>query len=287
MTGVLPIDKPAGPSSHDMVAVARRALGLRRIGHTGTLDPFATGLLLLCVGTATRLAEYLIGMDKVYEATARLGVATDTLDLTGAVVAESGDRTMPDTATIRAAFEDQVGTRHQTPPVYSAKKIAGRKAYELARAGEAVTPDAVEITIHGLEVTAIDGVNVSFRVRASSGTYVRAVARDAGDALGVGAHLTALRRTAIGEFDVDGALGPDQLEDDVAVRAALIDPLRAMAHMPTIEVDEDESRRISHGQRLAAGGRADPGIVALAHADALVAVAESDGETIRPRKVFT
>lgn len=285
MTGILPVDKPDGPSSHDIVAAARRALGLRRIGHTGTLDPFATGLLLLCLGPATRLAEYLIGLDKSYEATARLGVTTDTLDRTGAVTGTSDAWSDLDEAAIRAAFEDQVGARPQTPPVYSAKKIGGRKAYELAREGRAVAPDPVEITIHSLDVIAVTGPEVRFRMSCSSGTYVRAVARDAGEALGVGSHLTALRRTAIGRFRVDDALAPDRLEDPGAVRAALVTPLGALDHLPAVALDEEEVRRIGHGQRLAAAG-APTGVLALSADGELVAVAESDGETIRPRKVF-
>lgn len=285
MTGILPIDKPEGPSSHDVVAAARRALGLRRIGHTGTLDPFATGLLLLCLGPATRLAEYLVGLDKEYEATARLGVATDTLDHTGAVMAETGEWRGLTEPAIRAAFERQAGTRPQIPPIYSAKKIGGRKAYELAREGEAVVPDAVEVTIHSLEVTAVDGAEVRFRMRCSSGTYVRAVARDAGDALGVGAHLTALRRTAVGRFRVEDALPADRLEDASAVRTALVAPLRALDHLPVVELSEEERRRVGHGQRLPGAGRP-RGLVTLADAGELVAVAESDGETLHPRKVF-
>jgi tRNA pseudouridine55 synthase len=286
MTGILPVDKPAGPSSHDMVAVARRALGERRIGHTGTLDPFATGLLVLCVGTATRLAEYLVGLEKEYEATARLGVATDTLDHTGEVVAESDAWGGLDEAAIRASFESQAGTRLQTPPVFSAKKIAGRKAYELARAGEAVTPDPVEVTIHSLDVLAIDGADVRFRMRCSSGTYVRAVARDAGEALGVGAHLTALRRTAVGRFRVEDALAPDQLEDGAAVEGALVAPRDALRHLPALELSDADRDRIGHGQRLPAGD-APAGLLALVHEGELVAVAEVDRDAIRPRKVFT
>ncbi len=285
MTGVLPVDKPAGPSSHDMVGAARRALGLRRIGHTGTLDPFATGLLLLCLGPATRLAEYLTGMDKEYEATARLGVTTDTLDLTGEVTSELAEPLALDPAGVREAFEGQVGRRLQTPPVYSAKKIEGRRAYELARAGAAVVPDPVEVVIHELAVTAVDGADVRFRMRCSSGTYVRAVARDAGEALGVGAHLTALRRTSVGPFSVEGALAPAALEDRAAVESALISPLEAVAHLPVRELTEEERRRIGHGQRLAAEG-AEVGLLALVAGDELVAVAESDGGTVRPRKVF-
>ncbi len=286
MTGILPVDKPAGPSSHDMVAVARRALGERRIGHTGTLDPFATGLLLLCVGTATRLAEYLVGLEKEYEATARLGVATDTLDHTGEVTAEWDAWAELDEAAIRAAFESQAGTRLQTPPVYSAKKIDGRKAYELARAGEAVTPEAVEVTIHDLDVLAVDGADVRFRMRCSSGTYVRAVARDAGEALGVGAHLTQLRRTAVGRFRVDDALDPGALEDAGAVEAALVAPRDALRHLPALELSDADRARIGHGQRLPVG-ETPAGLLALVHDGELVAIAEADRDAIRPRKVFT
>src|SRR5690606_28992033 len=141
--GVLPVDKPEGPTSHDVVALARRALGIRRIGHTGTLDPFATGLLLLCIGPATRLAEYLTGLDKTYEAVARLGVATDTLDHTGEVVQRSDGWQALSPEAVRNAFEEQRGRRLQTPPVYSAKKIGGRRAYELARKGVELAPEPV------------------------------------------------------------------------------------------------------------------------------------------------
>jgi tRNA pseudouridine55 synthase len=286
MTGVLPVDKPAGPSSHDVVAMARRALGERRIGHTGTLDPFATGLLLLCVGRATRLSEYLTGLDKAYLATARLGVATDTLDDTGEVVGRSEGWRALDAARIREAFENQRGARAQVPPVYSAKKIGGRRSYALAREGEAVRPEPVEVVIHGLEVTGIDGPTVSFRVRCSSGTYVRAVARDAGDDLGVGAHLTALRRTAIGSFDVETAVPTDRLEDRPTVDAALLRPLDALTHLPVVTIEPAEARKVGHGQALAVEGRAAPGLVALAANGDLVAVAEVDDRGIRPRKVF-
>lgn len=286
MNGILPVDKPAGPSSHDVVAAARRALRQRRIGHTGTLDPFATGLLLLCIGPSTRLAEYLSGMDKEYEAVARLGLATDTLDGTGEVVGRSDAWRDLDAATIRAAFEAQAGSRLQTPPAYSAKKIGGRRAYELAREGADVQPDPVEVTIHALEVGSVDGDAVRFRIRCSSGTYVRAVARDAGQTLGVGAHLTELRRTRVGELPVEVALGVDRLDDDSAVRSALIDPLTALGHLPVVELDAEEKRRVGHGQALSAQDRAGAGIVALAADGKLVAVAESDGRAIRPRKVF-
>jgi tRNA pseudouridine55 synthase len=284
MTGVLPVDKPAGPSSHDMVAAARRALGIRRIGHTGTLDPFATGLLLLCVGQATRLAEYLTGLDKTYEATARLGVTTDTLDLTGTVLAEDDWADLP-ASRIRAAFEDQAGTRLQRPPAYSAKRLDGQRAYALARAGETVALEPVEVAIRSLAVTAVEGPLVRFRMRGSSGTYVRAVARDAGEALGVGAHLTALRRTGIGDFAVTDALAPGSLEDPASVQEALIRPLEALGHLPGVAVGGAVRDRIAHGQRVSVS-EAPLGVVAVSHEGELVAVADSEDGVIRPRKVF-
>lgn len=287
MIGVLPVDKPDGPTSHDVVAVARRALGLRRIGHTGTLDPFATGLLLLCIGPATRLAEYLTGLDKTYEAVARLGVSTDTLDRTGEVVARSDVPESPSHAEIVAAFEGQRGRRLQVPPAYSAKKVRGRRAYELAREGTAVVPDPVDVQIHELRVDTVDGTDVRFVVRCSSGTYVRAVARDAGEALGVGAHLTTLRRTRIGDFDVADALPVDRLDDPDAVRDALVSPLDALRHLPVVAASPDEAARLRHGQALDAPGGTPSGLVAVASDGSLLAVAESDGERIRPRKVFT
>src|SRR5690606_5028509 len=175
LEGVLPVDKPAGPTSHDVVAQARRALGERRIGHTGTLDPFASGLLLLCVGRATRIAEYLTDMPKAYRATMRLGAATDTDDATGSVVAESDAWRTLDDATIRAAFAAEAGRRPQRPPAYSAKKIAGERAHRLARRGEIVELPDVDIEVHAIEVIAIALPEITFHVRCSSGTYIRSI----------------------------------------------------------------------------------------------------------------
>jgi tRNA pseudouridine55 synthase len=285
MTGVLAIDKPEGPSSHDMVAAARRGLGIRRVGHTGTLDPFATGLLLLCIGPATRLAEYLADLPKRYEATARLGVRTDTLDLTGHVTAEHPLPPDLSPEQVREAFEGQVGRRLQVPPAFSAKKLGGRRAYELARRGETVEPAAVEVEVMALRVLGLEGPDVRFDVTCSSGTYIRAIARDAGDALSVGAHLTALRRTRIGRFSVTEALSPDRLGDPEAVARALVPPLDALAHLPLVPLDEVAAAAVRHGQAIPAPG-APIGTVALALHGTLLAMAESDGQRIRPRKVL-
>ena len=288
MNGVLPVDKPAGPTSHDVVASARRALKLRRIGHTGTLDPFATGLLLLCLGTATRLAEYLTGMDKTYEGVARLGIRTDTLDGTGAASAEDERWRELGEAAVREAFAAEAGTRLQQPPAFSAKKVAGRRAYELARAGEAVLPDPVEVTIRRIAVEAVDGPLVRFSLTCSSGTYVRAVARDVGERLGVGAHLTELRRTAIGSFDVGRAVPLERLEDADAVRRAVLPPLDALADLPAADIDAGSLARIRNGQavRVPGGAGREGGVVAVSSGGVLVAVARRDGDLLRPTKVF-
>ena len=283
---VLPLDKPEGPTSHDMVAAVRRALGQRRVGHTGTLDPFASGLLLACVGKATRLAEYLSGLDKSYDAVARLGEVTDTLDREGAVVETHRGWEGLDAPAVEAALGSLRGRLEQVPPAYSAKKIRGKAAHRLARQGEAVELAPAAVTVHAIELASLDLPLVGFRVRCSSGTYVRALARDLGAMLGVGAHLVRLRRTSIGGFGLAGALTPDRLDDEAAVAAASIEPLEALRHLPTLVADDDEAGLLSQGRPLQRFDEGLDGLVAVAHAGALLAVAESSGGVLRPRKVF-
>lgn len=287
--GVLPVDKPEGPTSHDVVAMARRALRTRRIGHTGTLDPFASGLLLLCLGPATRLAEYLTGLPKRYDATVRLGAATDTDDLTGAVLSrEEGWRGLSDAA-IREALARQVGTILQTPPIYSAKKVAGERMYEAARRGERPEIAPVEVTIHSIEVRGIALPDVEIVVDCSSGTYIRAIARDLGAALGVGGHLARLRRTRVGTHEVSGALPVDRLDDPGAVGDAMIRPEDAVSHFPRVTLDTDEARKVANGGAVPAPGEGTEGetVALLAPDGDLLAVAERAGGLLRPRKVFT
>lgn len=285
---VLPVDKPEGPTSHDVVARARSALDTRKVGHTGTLDPFASGLLLLCVDAATRLSEYLTALPKTYLATARLGVRTDTLDPEGEVVASSEAWTGLEPDEIREALEGFRGPQRQVPPQFSAKKVGGEAMYEKARRGQRVELEPVEVEIHGIELLGTELPEVRFRLRVSSGTYVRAVARDLGDALGLPAHLTALRRTGIGGLDVDDAVPLDALDREEAVRRAALSPARALAHLPRVAVGEDDARRLATGQTVRpAGGETPPtGAVALIHGDVLVAVGEPRGAVIQPRKVF-
>ena len=286
--GVLPVDKPAGPTSHDVVARARRSLGTRRVGHTGTLDPFATGLLLLCVGPATRLSQYLTGLDKTYEATAVLGVRTETDDPEGAVVASDERWRGLSREEVEGALAARVGRQAQVPPAFSAKKVGGEAAHRRARRGEAVALEPVEVEVFEAGLLDLALPEARFRVRCSSGTYVRALARDLGEDLGTGAHLSALRRTGVGPFGVEGALSLEALDDPAAVAAAWIPPARALAHLPRVEVSADEAARLAHGQTLRPASDAAPpeGPVAAVREGELVAVGEMEEGALRPRKVF-
>lgn len=284
--GFLPVDKPRGPTSHDVVAVARRALGTRRVGHTGTLDPFASGLLVLCVGRATRLAEFFTGLDKRYEAVVRLGVATETADPEGEVVAESDAWRELDRPKVENALSGLRGSILQVPPAYSAKKVGGVAAHRLARRGVAVDLPPQPVTIHALDVTFFRPPELGLEIHCSSGTYVRAVARDLGDALGVGAHLTALRRTAVGSFPVTGALALDDLSVPERVSESWIGPLQALAHMPRVQVDAAGAGEVSHGRTVPCPEAAEASPAVAARGNELVAVGDVKDGRFRPRKVF-
>jgi tRNA pseudouridine55 synthase len=283
---VLPVDKPEGPTSHDIVGAARKAFGVKRIGHTGTLDPFASGLLLLCVGKATRLAEYFSGLDKTYEAVARLGVNTDTLDRAGAVVGESDAWKELTSEGIEARLDDFRGEIEQIPPQYSAKKVDGERAYRTAREGGAVELEACTVTVQALELTSVDLPSVGLRVTCSSGTYVRALARDIGEALGAGAHLTDLRRTAIGAWKVEDSVSFDDLQDPALVTRAAVTPLAALHHLPAVDVDEEQVGRLVLGQAIRVSEDTPGGPLAINHAGLLVAIGEAEGGLLHPRKVF-
>ncbi len=247
MDGVLLLDKPAGPTSHDVVARLRRTSGERSIGHTGTLDPRATGLLPLVFGRATRLAAFLTGADKTYDATLRLGFATDTDDADGRVLDEPVS-TLPSDAAIDEALGRCTGALEQTPPSHSAKKVGGRRAYELARRDEPVELKPVRVTVRSLERLERGGDRLRIRVTATAGFYVRALARDLGQALGCGAHLTALRRTHSGSFDVADAISLDEAERlgrDVADR--LLSLADALPDLPAVRPNEAGMKRVLHG----------------------------------------
>jgi tRNA pseudouridine55 synthase len=270
MDGVLVIDKPAGVTSHDVVDEVRRILLLRRVGHTGTLDPFATGVMVILLDRATRLAQFLSGVDKEYEAVIRLGYATDTGDATGKrienseVVSEFGKWSREQ---IEAALDSLRGEIDQVPPMYSAKKQGGRKLYELARRGEEVERKPVKVRIHRFEAIDqsstptgellhdnCDGTfDFKVRVACSAGTYVRTLAEDFGKQLGVGAHLAELRRTRVGDFKIQQAHTLAQLKQAVADEAlgAIILPTdTALARFPVKDLNADEVQRVKNGIAL-------------------------------------
>jgi tRNA pseudouridine55 synthase len=281
--GVLLVDKPVGPTSHDIVARVRKALGERRVGHTGTLDPFASGLLVLCVGPATRLVQYLVGADKEYVARARLGVQTETDDREGAVTGTDDAWRGVDQESIQGALEAFRGEILQRPPAYSAKKVGGEAAHRRARRGEAVELEPVPVTVHDVALLELSLPDVVFRVGCSSGTYVRALARDLGEALGTGAHLTELRRTRVGGWSVEDALDGDLTEGIPA--DAWIAPLDALADWPRVALEDDEAKRLVHGQRLRLEGLRDG--PAVAHWQGhLLAVCDAEDGVLRPRRVF-
>jgi len=247
LDGVLVVDKPSGPTSHDVVARARRALGERRVGHTGTLDPFATGVLALCIGKATRLARFLSAGEKVYRATVRLGFATTTDDLTGAPLgaAVAADAVSP--AALQAALATLVGRLDQVPPAFSAKHVGGRRAYELARAGEPAPRPAAPVTVHALELLDRDGELLRLEVRCSAGTYVRALARDLGERLGVGGHLVELRRIRSGAFELSQAVAGD----DLSGAGARVLPLsELLTDLPAVRVPASARVLVKNGRDL-------------------------------------
>lgn len=282
--GILPVDKPVGPTSHDIVAAARRALGTRRVGHTGTLDPFASGLLLLCAGPATRLAEFLTGQSKRYAARVRLGETTDTDDPTGAVTSTSESWRKLERADVEAGLRRFRGDIMQVPSMYSAKRRGGVRAHAAAREGTPLTLEAVPVRISELRLIEWEPPELTLEIECSSGTYIRAVARDLGAALGSGAHLVALRRTGVGRHRVEDALTPDQLHDPERVARAWIRPLDALEDLPRIDVGGDELAAIRHGRALRRPHP--PGTVVLAAHGGLAAIGNADGTWIRPRKVF-
>jgi tRNA pseudouridine55 synthase len=248
--GVLVVDKPAGPTSHDVVDRVRRALGEKRVGHTGTLDPFATGVLAVCVGKATRLVRFLAPGDKIYRARVRLGFATTTDDLMGTPL--GSPRPVPrDREAVAAAARGLTGTLDQLPPLFSAKHVGGRRSHELAREGREVERTPAVVTVHTFEVQRIEGDEVEFEVRCAPGTYVRALARDLGEALGCGAHLVALRRLRSGAFSLDRAVPGDRLDGGAAAAVVPLDEL--LTDLPEVRVGPDGLRALRHGRDLGRG----------------------------------
>ena len=272
MDGLLVIDKPVNMTSHDVVSSTRRILKERRIGHTGTLDPFATGVLLVLVGRATRLAQFLSGADKEYDAIIRLGFATDTGDRTGTPIPGPHGSAYPSRTgrwseeEINHALASLRGWIDQVPPMYSAKKIGGKKLYELARRGEEVKREPVHVCIHELEPIKPDGqlmkdnhdgtFDFHVRVACSAGTYVRTLAEDFGKRLSVGAHLAELRRTRVGDFSVTNAVTLEQLKTsfgEEAIGTMLLRPSAALSRLPFLHLSDDDVRRARNGMEVKVG----------------------------------
>ncbi len=246
--GLLLVDKPAGPTSHDLVARVRRALGVRRAGHAGTLDPFATGLLLLLLGRVTRLAEYVSALDKTYTATLRLGASSTTGDPEGEI-AELPGAPAPAEGDVRSVLERFLGEREQVPPAHSAVRVGGERAYRLARGGVAFTITPRRVRIAHLEMLDYAYPRLRLRVVTGPGFYVRSLARDVGEALRSAAYLTELRREGIGCFDVARAVEPAAV-NGAGLAGRLLPPEAAVAHLPSVALDEVAARALAQGLRL-------------------------------------
>lgn len=246
MDGVLVVDKPAGPTSHDMVDRVRRTLGMRRVGHTGTLDPFATGVLPLCLGRATRLARFIAAGEKTYRATVRLGFATSTDDLTGEALSEPRAVSVDDQG-LREALARLVGSYDQVPPAYSARRVGGRRLYELARRGEAGPRPARGVTVHSLSLLERNEERLEIEVRCSPGTYIRALARDLGEDLETGGHLTALRRVRSGSFDEEDAVPGEDLS---GARERIVPLGELLPELPSVRVGTTGRDLVQHGRDL-------------------------------------
>lgn len=260
-----------------MVSRVRRATGTRGVGHTGTLDPFATGLLVVLVGRATRLARFTNGLAKTYRATLRLGARTDTEDATGTVLEERLPTGWPEEAVVRAALAGMTGRQRQRPPAYSAKHVAGKRSYQLARRGVEVTLPEVEVEVSALELLRWTPPELEFRATVGTGTYVRALGRDLAERLGTLGHLTALRRERIGSFDVADALPIGAVVPGVALRPAG----SVVGHYPRLDLDDAEYTAARHGRTIPAPSGLG-GTVALWHGGDVVAMAEVRDEGLRP-----
>ena len=283
LSGSVIVDKPAGMTSHDVVARARRAFGTRKVGHAGTLDPDATGVLVLGVGRGTKLLTFISGCDKRYVGEVVFGTETSTLDAAGEVTA-THDMAGLDDAAVQAALPTLTGPIEQVPPMVSAIKIDGKRLHELAREGKEVERPPRPVTIHEFSAAPTDDPLVwSIDVHCSSGTYIRTLAADLGHALGGGAHLRALRRTSVGPWTLDGA---HELEQDGSLDPGSLGSLGTLvAHLPSVVVDAEQALAVSHGKRLE-GLPVGEHLAVLDAAGDVLAIYESDGEIGRPVAVL-
>jgi len=287
--GLLIVDKPVGPTSHKIVSLVRRGMGIRKVGHAGTLDPRASGVLVLCLRAATRLSEYLSTSSKRYEAVVRFGASTETYDAEGPVVRETGK--VPKRAKVEAALEDFRGEIEQVPPPFSAIKVRGQKAYELARKGKEVELEPRQVTIHHLEIVSFKPPDVTLDVECTAGTYIRSLANDLGERLSCGAYLAKLQRTKAGPFTLEDAIPLPKLEVgfltgkwEQYVRPAA----DALPDVPMIDVEGEDLEKILYGHRILAESNAEGLARAIGPDGDLVAILEAveEGKEWHPRKVF-
>lgn len=290
VSGVLVVDKPIGLTSHDVVQIIRRGTGIRRAGHTGTLDPRASGVLVVLIGPAVRLSEYVSASDKRYQATIRLGSSTDTYDAEG-VVTESAAWENITEEQFNEVLQKFVGEIEQVPPPYSAVKVKGKHAYDMAREGEEVDLEPRTIHVYSLEILEWAPPEVVIDVYCSSGTYVRSLANDLGKELGCGAHLIGLRRTKSGRFTLRDAIPLRKLQESFEAGSwyrNLIPAAEALADWPMVELDADQVELVRHGHRVPADEDAKGWARGVSEQGDLVALLELDEETHewQPRKVF-
>ena len=290
VSGVLVLDKPVGMTSHDVVQVVRRGTGIRRAGHTGTLDPRASGVLVVLIGPAVRLSEYVSASDKRYQATLRLGSATDTYDAEGKVTRTGnvGDITE---VQFHETLQQFVGEIEQVPPPYSAIKVEGRKAYEFAREGEELTLAPRKIHVYSLDLLEWMPPEAVVDIFCSSGTYVRSLANDLGNKLGCGAHLVGLRRTRSGQFTLRDAVPLRRLQESFIVGdwyKHLIPAAEALGEWPVVELDADQVELIRHGHRISGESSGQDFARGVSQQGDLVALLEFDPQTNewKPKKVF-
>jgi tRNA pseudouridine55 synthase len=273
-------------TSHDVVAKVRRGFGVKKIGHAGTLDPMATGVLILCLGGATRLSEYVMQSTKQYRAGIRLGVTTDTYDAEGEVQSVR-DASSIAFADVENALEGFRGDIQQVPPMYSAIKQGGRKLYDIARAGETVAREPRAVTIESLEVVDWKPPELTVDVRCSAGTYIRSLAYDLGEVLGVGAHLTALTRLASGSFQLENAVSLDELLSTADWQNRIIPPSVALSGWSTVHLGLDEVEHIQQGRAIPYSHRIEGLAFAYAPDGSLVAIVEMRNSLLHPHKVFS
>ena len=285
-SGFLNIDKPLGMTSHDVVAAVRRGLRIKKVGHAGTLDPLATGVLVVCLGSATRLSEYVMASTKRYRARVRLGAVTATYDAEGepTPVADPSHLSQADVEAVLPRF---LGAIQQLPPMYSAVKRDGRKLYELARAGETIELEPRTVTLHSLTISDWALPDFTLDVTCSAGTYIRSLAHDIGQALGVGGYLVGLVRTASGAFTVENAVALDALLAAENPGVYVTPPQAAVAGWPAVHLDAAGLNDVLHGRALA-GADAAEGSLAAAYAPdgGFMAVLRAEGDVWRPQKVF-